>query len=226
MARPRKTTGPRKTRRPVQSPKKKPNIPVLGIVFGAVGILLVVAIVFSGSAPTGNTQEYGEPVISGAVLPAMPAGAAQPGDDPAIGLMAPEVTGTDFSGKTVEIKNDGTPKAVLFLAHWCPHCQAEVPRVQAWLSDTGGVKGVDIISVTTASNSNQNNWPPSEWLKREDWTSPVIRDDRKSSVYNAYGAGGFPYWVFLNSDGTVALRTSGEMETATLQGILELLVKQ
>ncbi len=69
-------------------------------------------------------------------------------------------------------------------------------------------------------NSAQGNYPPSAWLKREGWTAPVIRDDKDSSVLRAYGSGGFPYWVFVNADGSVALRTSGELQIAQLETIL------
>ena len=96
----------------------------------------------------------------------------------------------------------------MFIAHWCGHCQAEVPRVQAWLDATGGVPGVDLYSVATAMNSGQGNFPPSDWLARENWSLPVIRDDQDNSVLAAYGSGGFPYWVFTNADGTVALRVT------------------
>jgi thiol-disulfide isomerase/thioredoxin len=133
------------------------------------------------------------------------------------------LTGRDFDDAAVEIKHDGTPKAVVFLAHWCSHCQAEVPRVQAWLDTGGGVPGVEIMSVTTSANSAQANWPPSAWLDREGWTSPNIRDDSDSSALRAYGGNAFPYWVFLNGDGTVAHRQSGQTEVATLQAIMETL---
>lgn len=200
------------------------KIPIIGIVFGVVAVLLVVAIIFSSEDSIGTTGEFGEPVITGSALPAMETGASVVANDPGVGQLAPEVTGQDFDDSTVEIKHDGTPKAILFLAHWCPHCQAELPRVQAWLDSGGGVDGVDIISVTTSSNSGQNNWPPSEWLKREGWTSPNIRDDSDNSVLNAFGGSSFPYWVFLNGDGTLAYRQSGETDIATLQLIMQNLV--
>jgi hypothetical protein len=80
---------------------------------------------------------------------------------------------------------------------------------------------VNIISVTTAANSGQPNWPPSQWLKNEGWTQPNIRDDKNNSVFNAYGGGSFPFWVFLNGDGTVAARLAGETEVTTLQTVME-----
>ncbi len=183
--------------------------------------MLVAAIVFSGEEPIGSGGEYGEPAVSGEALPAMAPGAAIVDADPANGLVAPELTGQDFDDGTVEINHDGTPKAIVFLAHWCQHCQAEVPRVQEWLDATGGVEGVDVYSVTTSASSGQPNWPPSSWLDREGWTSPNLRDDQNSSALRAYGGSSFPYWVFLNGDGTVALRVAGQTEIDTLQTIME-----
>ncbi len=127
------------------------------------------------------------------------------------------MTGQDFADAAVSIDPDGTPTAVMFLAHWCGHCQAEVPRVQQWLETTGGVEGVDFVSVATAYDPARGNWSPQDWLEDEGWTVPIIRDDAASSIHTAYGAGGFPYWVFLNGDGTVAFRASGEMGIAQIE---------
>jgi len=190
--------------------------PILLIVFGVIAVALVAAIVLSSDNPVGSEGEYGEPTITGAHLP--PFGDSPTlAQDPAVGTMAPEVTGQDFDGNTVSIAADGTPKVVLFIAHWCPHCQAEVPRVQQWLNAGGGVDGVEIVSVTTSASSGADNWPPSEWLAREGWTSPNIRDDQASSVLEAYGGSSFPFWVFVNGDGTVAVRLAGEIEISTLE---------
>ena len=123
------------------------------------------------------------------------------------------------------ITDDGTAKGIVFLAHWCPHCQEEVPRVQEWLDNGGGVDGVDLYSVSTAANSGRTNHPASDWLVREGWTTPLIVDDQSSSVLSAYGRGGFPYWVFLNADGTVALRTAGQLTIEQLEGFLNSLEK-
>lgn len=198
-----------------EPPKSKRNIPVLGIVFTAIAALLVAAILLGGNLGPGG--EAGEPTVEGDSLPFFQSGAP----DEAIGQVAPTVTGDDWEGNAVEIDHgDGTPTAVVFLAHWCQFCQAEVPKVQSWLDAGGGVPGVEFVSVATSINSARSNYPPSEWLEREGWTAPVIRDDAGGAIHSAYGAGGFPYWVFLNSDGTVAARVSGQLGIADLEGIL------
>jgi cytochrome c biogenesis protein CcmG/thiol:disulfide interchange protein DsbE len=189
---------------------------IVGIAGGVVVLLLVAAVLFANEEVGA---EYGTPVIEGQGLPLMPP--QSPVDETANGFIAPTVIGQDFDNNTVEIDNtDGKAKGIVFLAHWCGHCQAEVPRVQAWLDATGGVPGVNLYSVATAMNSGQGNFPPSDWLARENWSLPVIRDDQDNSVLAAYGSGGFPYWVFTNADGTVALRTAGELTIVQLEEIL------
>jgi thiol-disulfide isomerase/thioredoxin len=203
----------RSKQRAVEAPKPKREIPVVGIAFSLIAIALVAAVLLTGSAGGG---EAGEPTFEGEVLPFFESTA----NDAAVGLQAPTIAGLDFEGNDVVLEPDGTPTALVFLAHWCPHCQVEVPRVQSWLDSGGGVDGVQIFSVATSINSARENYPPSEWLEREGWTSPVIRDDTGNTLHSSFGAGGFPYWVFLNGDGTVAARTTGELDIATLEQIM------
>ena len=93
--------------------------------------------------------------------------------------------------------------------------------MKSWLNSTGGVEGIDIVSVTTQYDPARGTWPPSDWLSGAAWTPPLIRDDADSSVWINYGAGGFHYWVFLDGDGKVMLRLSGEQEIAGLQALME-----
>ncbi len=214
-----------KTKRPAK-PAAKPDsganrTPILIIAFGVIAALLIAAIVLSSDEPIGSAGEFGEPTVNGSSLPVMASGVSVVESDPATGAVAPEVSGQDFDDSVVEINHDGTPKAVVFLAHWCQHCQAEVPAVQSWLDGGGGVEGVDIVTVTTSASSGQPNWPPSSWLEREGWTSPTIRDDQASSVFQAYGGRSYPYWVFLNGDGTVAFRLAGRQDISTLELVME-----
>jgi cytochrome c biogenesis protein CcmG/thiol:disulfide interchange protein DsbE len=194
------------TKKQPQSSAKPRSIPIVGIVVAVVAVLAVVAVVFAGNTEVGS--EYGEPQVQGQ-LSLMPPETAV--DTSATGETAPIVIGADFDGNEVRIENDGRAKAIVLLAHWCPHCQNEVPEVQAWLDSGGGVEGVDLYSIATAMDSTRDNFPSSEWLDREGWTAPVVVDDADDTVYRAYGLGGFPFWVFVNSDGTVAARAAGRL---------------
>ena len=103
-----------------------------------------------------------------------------PTGDPAIGRPAPQVHGFDFDGTPVAITADGRPKVAIFLAHWCPHCQAEVPLIQSWIEAGGVPDGVDLVSIATGIDSAAPNYPPDAWLEREGWTVPVIADPTNS----------------------------------------------
>lgn len=173
------------------------------------------AAVASGGASAATSSA---PTISGGQLPDF----QNPNGDPAVGLMAPEVTGTDFAGKTVKIAHDGRAKAVMFIAHWCPHCQAEVPLVEAWVKAGGVPSTVDMVSVATSIDPTRPNYPPDAWLQREGWTVPVIVDST-NAVASAYGLTAFPYWVFIGADGKVKARTAGELPVADLETALRAL---
>jgi len=189
-----------------------------------VGLSLVVVVALGAAILLSGTDENtdGMPLdatvtVSGDSLPAFGGDSAS---DAAVGLLAPNLTGESFTGEEVAIINDGRPKVILFLAHWCPHCQREVPVLQSYSEETGFPETVDIYSVATSYSSTQPNWPPSSWLAREGWTFPALVDDPESTAFQAFGQGGFPYYVLINSSGQVALRMSGEQDPAALADLL------
>jgi cytochrome c biogenesis protein CcmG, thiol:disulfide interchange protein DsbE len=145
--------------------------------------------------------------------------AVQP--DPAVGAPAPELAGASFDGAEVAIGDDGRPKALLFIAHWCPHCQREVPIVQDLVDGGDTPAGVDLYAVSTGVDRASPNYPPSAWLEREGWSSPVLADD--GSAAEAFGLTSYPYWVFVDADGRVAHRQSGALTEEQIDGALRLL---
>ena len=208
-----------RTRTPVR--RRKRNVPSPLVVVGVVVFILAVAaamLTMSGER-SGGGREIGTVQISGSALPKQ---GASP--DTAIAMPAPRARGVNFADDPVAVQNDGRPKAIVFLAHWCPHCQKEVPKVVSWLEQTGGVEGVDIYAVSTFADRTRPNWPPSAWLQRERWTSPVLLDDADGSVAEAFGLSGTPMWVFVSAEGTVTKRISGEVSVATFEAEMRALV--
>ncbi len=145
--------------------------------------------------------------VEGDVLPVYQSGTV----DEAIGTTAPALIGTDFSGNEVRIEADGTPKVVYFLAHWCSHCNNEVPQIVELLTEGAQPEGLDIYAVSTAVLEDQPNYPPNNWLNFKGWNLPVMRDSETQQALQAYGSGGFPYAVYLDGDNTVLNRTAGEL---------------
>ncbi len=202
-------------RPPAKSSAPNPGrrtLPVLLAVAALAAVLLVVAIVATrggnddDAAPVGVEQT--RPVtITGNSLPQFDSAAG----DPAVGLPAPDVRGASFDGTSVTV-GDG-PAVLMFLAHWCPHCQREVPLIVDHLAAQPPPAGVEIVAVATSTTSSRPNYPPSEWLAREGLDVPALADDDSYSVAAAYGLGSFPYFVAVDEDGNVAMRASGELAT-------------
>lgn len=188
---------------------------------GAVGLALIVwmAVAISGESALADEIAFGEVTVEG---PALPFLADPQAGDPALGLTAPAVSGADWNDVPVSIEQDGRPKIIMFLAHWCPHCQAEVPVVQNWI-DAGGLgTDVDMYSITVLSNRLRGNWPPQQWLEDEGWTVPVIMDDAESSVVQAYGMVGTPFYVVLDGNNVNLGRFSGQVGVGGLAAMVDL----
>jgi cytochrome c biogenesis protein CcmG/thiol:disulfide interchange protein DsbE len=188
----------------------------------AIGVLIVLfaAAWFFGRSDTSTTTEVNETAdisVAGAPLEVFAAEEA----DVAVGQPIPSLDGVSFDGAPVSVSSDGTPKLLIFLAHWCPHCQNEVPVVQDWIDANGMPAGVDFISVATATNRGQANYPPSAWLEREGWTVPVLVDDVAGSAGEAFGVSSYPFWVFVDGEGNVAGRAAGELGIEQLEAALQ-----
>ena len=181
---------------------------ILGGVVG-LGLIVWLAIAIAGEGSVDETVAFGEVTVEGDALPFFESGAA----DPAVGLPAPTLTGEDLDGEEVTIGPDGNAKIVVMLAHWCPHCQAEVPVIQDWVESGGLPEGVDLYGATVLTNRvrDGDTWPPQEWLAEEGWSSPTIKDDQSQSIVAAYGMTSTPTYVVLGPDNENLGRLAGEI---------------
>ena len=143
------------------------------------------------------------------------------GTDPSIGRAAPALSGITWEEAPISFEPGGDPAVVLFLAHWCDHCRAEVPRLQGWLDETEEPENVRLFSVATSSNKLQPNFPPSDWLEEEGWTAPVMFDDAVGTAAEAYGVASFPFWAVVDGDGDVVLRFSGQLDESGIEQLWE-----
>lgn len=199
---------------PRRHARKLARAHVLWIVTASVAVVLaVVSIVLTGGVrPADSAAQTAAVDIQGPSLPPFPSRAP----DPAAGLPIPSVLGTDFSGASVRIDPQRS-SIIVFLAHWCSHCQAEVPRIQRWIDDHGLPDDPVIVSVSTAVDARAGNYPPSAWLEREKWTVPVIRDDAVSSIGKAFGVTSYPAFVVVVAGSGVFTRVSGEIPMSVFE---------
>jgi cytochrome c biogenesis protein CcmG, thiol:disulfide interchange protein DsbE len=194
--------------------RKQKQPPWLWIGVAALVLVLAVAAIVSSGGSDGNKSAEGieetRPVsVTGTALDKFRPGGA----DPAIGKTIPDLRGQSFDGSPVEIRNDGRAKLIVFVAHWCPHCQKEIPLLADYLKSNSLPGGVDLYTVSTGVSDNNPNYPPSKWLEEEGWTAPTLADSEEGEAADAFGLGSYPYFVAADGSGKVVARTSGEIGT-------------
>ena len=217
------------TRRRPAKQGRGPFFVVAGVVAAVLVALLVALAVGGGNGDDGATNSgdrsgdaatTGTVTASGDLLPQF----ADSSDDPAIGMTLPTLTGNDQNGDPMTIGADGRPTMIMFVAHWCPHCQREVPVVQQWVDDGRVPDAVDLVSVSTAIDADRPNYPPDAWLADEGWTAPVLVDGDNTAA-QAAGLSAYPFFVAIDGDGAVVLRASGELTTNQLDAIASTLAQ-
>lgn len=166
-----------------------------------------------GDAAEADVQEVRPVVVTGDPLPAFE---GETTSDTGIGSIAPVLTGQSFDGTQVTIDH-GSYTLVIFLAHWCPHCQAEVPDLVTWAESLSVPADLKVFGVTTATGADRPNYPPSRWLTLERFPFLTMADDESSTAGQAFGTTGYPYMVMLDPSGAVLWRHSGEMADGQLE---------
>jgi len=188
---------------------------LIGSIAAAIAIAAIVAVATQSSSDDVVTgvEEFNSVEVVGDPLPEYSDSAS----DTAIGMTAPILTGKGFTGNTI-VTGPGAPTLLVFLAHWCQYCQREVPLLVQWNRDGLVPSGLDVIAIATSTDPASPNFPPSEWLAREEFPPlwPVMTDSGEKTAATAMGVSGFPFFVLLDSSGKVALRISGEIEMPVL----------
>ena len=110
------------------------------------------------------------------------------------------------------------PTVLAIWAPWCPHCQAELPRLSAAVERHPGIS-----LVTLASALNQPGPTPQEYMDSEGLSFTVGLDDEASTVAAGLGIQGFPTTYFVDADGLVVVSASGELDPDALEEVLTVL---
>ena len=182
------------------------------LIIGGLAVVLVAlgfAVLGGGDDPQPSGFDLAavaQPTIEGEPVP--------PG---ATGVPAPYVRGDALlSEGQNELPLEGEATMVVFLAHWCPACNAEVPVINSWLAEDGLPEGVELRTVATGIDPTRPNFPPDQWLRERSWTVPTIVDP-DGSIAAAYGLEAYPYWVFVDRDGTVVGSANAQPQEALVQ---------
>lgn len=181
----------------------------------------------TGGSTTGKaTQEFSDSVnIEPSSIPgdvnakdSLPEFPSDPNAaDPAIHQTIPTFTAQDFSGVSHTVRPGNGPYMLVFAAHWCPHCQKELPDLVAMKKNKKIPADVDMIVIATSTSSERPNYPPSSWLKDMPWPGLSVADTRDGAIAQAFGLTGYPYIIYIADDGSVQARTQGEQEDIDVQ---------
>jgi thiol-disulfide isomerase/thioredoxin len=193
----------------------------------------VVLVVGGGSSSstttstTGNSSEATQPINGDAVAAAeyqlvqaqgeMLLALEDPDNDPARGKIAPVLNGFGFDGAPLTVAPTGKPMLVVFLAHWCSHCNAEVPRLIEWKNSGTMPADMEVFGVSTGARDDAPNWPPSQWVVDKGWPWPVMADSEDQNAALAFGVSGYPGMILLDGNGKVLARRSGEASIEELK---------
>ena len=193
---------------------------IIAVVIGGAAIVAISSSGSESNTSSGSVSEFSDITVTGDALPAFDS--VSSATDAAIGMTAPVVSGKGFTGTQITTDGAGTPTLLVFLAHWCPHCQREVPLLVQWEKDGKTPTGVDVIAVATGTDPANPNYPPSEWLAREEFPAlwPVIADSKDKAAANAFGLSGYPYFVLVDAQGKVFKRASGEIAMDDLTAMI------
>ncbi len=138
-----------------------------------------------------------------------------------VGSVAPTFSITSDEGP-FDLASVSTPVFLEIFATWCPHCQHEVPVVDAlakayagrvaFIGISGSPYGID-------GSSPENQADINEWVQKLGVTYPVAYD-ADGHIANQYLQGGFPTIVVIDSHKIVRYVNSGELPPPELQTAL------
>lgn len=199
---------------------------IIPVVILVVGLAAVLAVALGGGSDSSTSTtlpvQFHDVAVTGSTLAPLGDDGSGTVTDAMVGKPAPAISGRTFAGGEIAVTpgSESQPTLLVFLAHWCPHCNLEVPRLVE-MHDKGLMPdNLRIVGVVTASREDQANWPPSRWIVDMKWPWEVMVDSQVSTGANAYGVDGFPFMVVVDEAGKVVARHSGEMEIAEVQSWL------
>jgi thiol-disulfide isomerase/thioredoxin len=179
----------------------------LWVALGVIALAaVIIAVVFRDDgvvavSPAGSVsidRAPGSPLVVGDTVP---------------GWAAPSLTG---DGDVRWSDAVGRPTVLSVWAPWCPHCQAELPRLDAALARSPGVQ---LVTIATAIGDRPGP-TPQEYLDGEGLSFTVGVDDEADTLMTGLGVSSFPMTYYVASDGTVMDVTTGEVDPARLDQIL------
>ncbi|HEV8021504.1 MAG TPA: TlpA disulfide reductase family protein [Candidatus Lustribacter sp.] len=178
------------------------------LTYGTIAIVVIAAIIAIGLANRGAVSNSAQTVNPDATKLT-------------VGSTAPTFNVTTDAGP-FDLASVSTPVFLEVFASWCPHCQHEVPIIDALAKQYAGkvaFVGVSGSPYGVDGSSPENQADIDAWVQHLNVTYPVAFDpDLK--VANAYLQGGYPTIVMIDRNKVVRYVNSGELTPVQLQTAL------
>ena len=133
---------------------------------------------------------------------------------PALGAAAPDFSAKASDGSTIT-KADmlGKPTLMVFFASWCPHCQAEAPKLKALAEANPDLK---LVFLGVGYNDTQKGI----WDFQSKFSLPVPTYDDGGKAAGVYGVTSYPTLVSVDKSGIIRDRDTGEVTQDRLNSLV------
>ncbi len=189
---------PQARRGSVTKPVKK--TPWTLMISGALIVVAVVAVIGVVLANRGGSGQIENP----------PAPLAAP----AVGAAAPDFSVKASDGATLT-KADlaGKPVLFVFFASWCPHCQAEAPKLKAIAQANPDLQ---VVAIGVGNNDTQKDI----WGFQKKFDLPFATYDDGGKAASVYGITSYPTLVSMDKNGMIRDRDTGEVTPDRLNALV------
>lgn len=143
-------------------------------------------------------------------------------EGPTVGEEAPDFELATLDGKKVKLSElRGKGVLVNFWATWCPPCREEMPAIQEMYEKYEPL-GFEVVAVNIA----ESDVTAEAFARQLNLTFPIVMD-RERDVVRLYRVGPLPSSYFIDPEGKVHTKFTGEINIAQLEPLInEILPKQ
>lgn len=119
--------------------------------------------------------------------------------DQHIGKSAPDFTLPTLDGKSLNLTKyrDGKQAIIFFWATWCPHCRAELKKLNENIAQIEK-QDIKLILVDIGEDKGE----VSRYIQQYDIQATIVLD-QESSLADPYGIIGVPTFFFINREGII-----------------------
>lgn len=134
---------------------------------------------------------------------------------PLTGQALADVAYLDVDGKSYQTAAlKGAPALITVWAHWCSHCQAELPKIQTWVKAQGGKVVWVPIEGSRATPEQVKAFATTYQIDQKLYLDPT------GGIIGAVQAAGYPTERFVDATGTIQGGSTGSFDDAAYGALL------